>query len=102
MAQKAKAVFVCAECGSESPKWYGKCPSCGQWNTMNEEVRAPQRAAAPAGASSAVRAQPRRIGDINPEGEQRYKTGLKELDRVLGGRHRAGRADAHRRRPRHR
>lgn len=55
MAQKAKAVFVCAECGSESPKWYGKCPSCGQWNTMNEEVRAPQRAAAPAGASSAVR-----------------------------------------------
>lgn len=85
MAQKAKAVFVCAECGSESPKWYGKCPSCGQWNTMNEEVRAPQRAAAPAGASSAVRAQPRRIGDINPEGEQRYKTGLKELDRVLGG-----------------
>ena len=45
MAQKAKAVFVCAECGSESPKWYGKCPSCGQWNTMNEEIKAP---AAPA------------------------------------------------------
>ena len=73
MAQKAKAVFVCAECGSESPKWYGKCPSCGQWNTMNEEVRAPQRAAAPAGASSAVRAQPRRIGTSTPRGSSGIK-----------------------------
>ena len=38
MAGKIKNVYICSECGYESPKWYGKCPSCGEWNTMNEEV----------------------------------------------------------------
>lgn len=37
MASKIKSVYICSECGYESPKWYGKCPSCGEWNTMNEE-----------------------------------------------------------------
>ena len=35
---KIKSVYICSECGYESPKWYGKCPSCGEWNTMNEEL----------------------------------------------------------------
>ncbi|MGN1132181.1 MAG: DNA repair protein RadA, partial [Ruminococcus sp.] len=35
---KFKSVYICSECGYESPKWYGKCPSCGEWNTMNEEI----------------------------------------------------------------
>ena len=39
MASKIKSVYICSECGYESPKWYGKCPSCGEWNTMNEEVK---------------------------------------------------------------
>ena len=39
MASKIKSVYICAECGYESPKWYGKCPSCGEWNTMNEEIK---------------------------------------------------------------
>ena len=38
MAQKSKTVFVCSECGFESPKWVGKCPQCDSWNTMNEEI----------------------------------------------------------------
>ena len=36
---KIKSVYICSECGYESPKWYGKCPSCGEWNTLQEEVR---------------------------------------------------------------
>lgn len=85
MAAKTKSVYVCSECGYESPKWVGKCPACGEWNTMNEEVRTPARAGAAAPVPAAGRARPRRLGDIRPEGEQRYKTGLSELDRVLGG-----------------
>lgn len=83
MPSKSKAVFVCSTCGYESPKWSGRCPSCGEWNTMNEEIKAPARAT-PAGGSILRRA-PQRITELNPEGEQRYQTGMKELDRVLGG-----------------
>ena len=36
---KIKSVYICSECGYESPKWYGKCPSCGEWNTMQEEIK---------------------------------------------------------------
>ena len=43
MAAKNKTVFVCSSCGCESPKWYGRCPSCGEWNTMEEELRAPAK-----------------------------------------------------------
>ena len=39
MAGKSKTLYICSECGFESAKWYGKCPGCGQWNTMNEEIR---------------------------------------------------------------
>ena len=45
MATKSKTVFVCGECGYETPKWVGKCPGCGEWNTMVEDVRLPQKAA---------------------------------------------------------
>ncbi len=84
MASKSKTVYVCASCGAESLKWVGRCPSCGEWNTMNEEIRSPVKAVMPAAAHGAGgRAQ--KIGEINPEGEERYKTGLRELDRVLGG-----------------
>ena len=38
MANKTKSVYVCSECGYESVKWYGKCPGCGEWNTMNEQI----------------------------------------------------------------
>lgn len=86
MAVKNKTVFVCSACGCESPKWYGRCPSCGEWNTMEEELRAPAKTApagVPGGTPGSGRA--RRIADIDPQGEERYKTGMKELDRVLGG-----------------
>ena len=84
MAPKAKTVYVCSSCGFESPRWGGKCPSCGEWNTLSEEVRAPQRAAA-SGSAAGRAADVRSLRDIHPEGEQRTRTGLSELDRVLGG-----------------
>lgn len=86
MAPKIKSMYVCSQCGYESAKWYGKCPSCGEWNTMTEEIRE---------SSSAVSDSLRRlrkpssfpipISEISTEDEERYFTGSKELDRVLGG-----------------
>ena len=83
---KLKSLYVCSECGYESAKWYGKCPSCGDWNTLNEEIRDE------VSVKTSVIAERRKpsslpvqISKITTEDEQRYYTGLKELDRVLGG-----------------
>ena len=86
MAAKIKSIYVCSECGFESAKWAGKCPGCGQWNTMQEEIR---DTSVGKGAVSTIShtptAQPMRIREIDTEEEARYHTGLTELDRVLGG-----------------
>ncbi len=83
MPPKNKMVFVCSECGCEAPRWSGRCPSCGEWNTMQEELRTPQTAAVATVPSGRVRAQ--KLREIDPHGEVRTSTGMKELDRVLGG-----------------
>ena len=85
MSQKSKSVYVCSQCGYESLKWYGKCPGCGEWNTITEEIREPEvpasvKTARPAGVNRAVS-----INDLSFEEEDRYSTGIHELDRVLGG-----------------
>ena len=85
MPSKSKTVYLCSQCGFESPKWYGKCPSCGEWNTLNEEFRAPERPSSGSIGRIITGSVSRRIGEINPQGEKRCKTGLGELDRVLGG-----------------
>ena len=82
---KVKSVYICSECGYESPKWYGKCPSCGEWNTMNEEIRESVKAAPKAAVSSASYIPPIQVREISTTDEVRYRTGLNELDRVLGG-----------------
>lgn len=79
---KSKTVFVCTNCGSESPKWAGRCPSCGQWNTLEEYTPSP------AVKSAAVRsgvAAPKRLSEISSDEALRFSTGMGELDRVLGG-----------------
>ena len=81
---KIKSVYICSECGYESPKWYGKCPSCGNWNTMNEEI------VSKADTNSTIKRQavytkPVSITEISTTDEHRYVTGISELDRVLGG-----------------
>ncbi|MBE6823898.1 MAG: DNA repair protein RadA [Ruminococcaceae bacterium] len=81
---KIKSVYVCSECGYESPKWYGKCPSCGEWNTMNEEIKE-QNSTSFNRTRVTNYTPPVQIKDISTTDEIRYKTGLSELDRVLGG-----------------
>ncbi|MGX8702554.1 DNA repair protein RadA [Caproiciproducens sp.] len=84
MASKSKSIYICSECGFESAKWFGKCPGCGQWNTMTEEIREPavQKNSVGAARKSTV---PVSINEISTAEEARYHTGLTELDRVLGG-----------------
>ncbi len=84
---KAKTVFFCKECGNESPKWLGKCPGCGEWNSFVEEkIRTDRRAPSgqsPIGERAATRPQP--ITDIPEEEGRRFTTGIEEFDRILGG-----------------
>ncbi len=83
---KIKSVYICSECGHESPKWVGKCPSCGEWNTMNEEIKDTAKTApATKTRSFSNYAKPHAINEISTEDEHRYDTGCKELNRVLGG-----------------
>ena len=85
MATKSKTVFVCGECGYETPKWVGKCPGCGEWNTMVEDVRLPQKAAESAAPRPAHTFSAMPLSQINAADEHRFVTGISELDRVLGG-----------------
>lgn len=85
MATKSKTVFVCGECGYETPKWVGKCPGCGEWNTMVEDVRLPQKAAVTAAPRPAHTFSAMPLSQINAADEHRFVTGISELDRVLGG-----------------
>ncbi len=86
---KDKTVFVCAECGGTSPRWLGKCPQCGAWNTLNETVAEPQGARnryATASRGALHAAQPvAPLSSIEASDFERTPTGLDELDRVLGG-----------------
>ena len=79
---KSKTVYFCTECGNETPRWQGKCPACGAWNTLTEHIeRGTRGKSAPVGMSKNARL----ITDIDTETEIRFSTGLSELDRVLGG-----------------
>ncbi len=81
---KNKTFYVCAACGHKSIRWYGKCPSCGEWNTLEEEQEAPAPAGrAPISAAKAAEVIP--IGALDLSEEIRYHTGMEELDRVFGG-----------------
>lgn len=91
MPAKLKSVYICSSCGFESPKWNGKCPSCGEWNTFEEDIieEAPKKSslkAAPSAASGADCSDKiRTLSQIDTDEEIRYSTGAGELDRVLGG-----------------
>jgi DNA repair protein RadA/Sms len=80
---KQKTIFYCQNCGADSAKWLGKCPSCGEWNTYVEEVQKTTKQSSSTGFRPASEA--RLIQDISPELVARVKSGSLELDRVLGG-----------------
>lgn len=81
---KSRYVYVCSKCGSESPKWNGRCPSCGSWNTLEEEL-------IESGTGNSSYTIPNlsdeilELADIGDDTDVRYNTGIGELDRVLGG-----------------
>ena len=84
----AKTLFVCSQCGNESPKWHGRCPGCGEWNTMVEEraVEAPRSGGGSSLSRKAAKpARPMMLAEVEAPALARYKTGIGELDRVLGG-----------------
>ena len=84
---EAKKAYVCRECGYDAPKWLGKCPSCGAWNTFDELVVAKKGSSvAAAVTSSAVpKAKPQRVQDIQTGITKRIDVGHSEVNRVLGG-----------------
>ncbi|MCM3042971.1 DNA repair protein RadA [Paenibacillus motobuensis] len=82
---KVKTKFFCTDCGYESPKWYGKCPGCGAWNSMVEET---EKVVKTQGISSGIfhtKEKPLPIINIESGREPRILTGIGELNRVLGG-----------------
>lgn len=83
MAKKQSTVFVCNECGYESSKWLGKCPACSQWNTFFEEK------IVGSGSNSKNNNKEKneviKLNQVEKKASVRIKTGVMELDRVLGG-----------------
>lgn len=84
MAKAKKTVFFCQECGYESPKWMGQCPGCKSWNTFVEETVIPNQTKHQE-ATGRKKAEPVALSEISLDEEDRIHTGIKELDRVLGG-----------------
>lgn len=89
---KLKTIYVCTQCGETSPRWLGRCPSCGAWNTMTEDVVAepPKATASARGVAARLPGQttltPMKLKSISTtEEKSRIITGIAELDRVLGG-----------------
>ena len=83
---KVKSIYICQECGYESAKWLGKCPSCNSWNTFNEEVR-DNKVQVKNDIVKKLKPEnmPKSIQDIKSGEKERYDTGINELNRVLGG-----------------
>lgn len=85
---KQKTIFLCSDCGYESPKWYGKCPSCGAWNTLSEYKVKPEtttRGVLATDHRGTGQNKPTLLSDIDSATESRFQSGIGELDRVLGG-----------------
>jgi DNA repair protein RadA/Sms len=82
---KAKTVFVCQNCGVESAKWIGRCPSCKEWNTYHEEIIAPASSRGTGFSANMEKRKPELLDNIEADEKNRHKTGISELDRILGG-----------------
>jgi DNA repair protein RadA/Sms len=83
MAREPKSQHICQQCGFQSPKWLGRCPGCGQWNTLVEETQGRELAAG--GRELLAPATPQSIDQVVPEEQRRLSSKIQELDRVLGG-----------------
>ena len=82
---KAKTIFFCTDCGTESPKWLGRCPGCGAFNTMQEHVEKPAAAGRAKAAPVGMSRKAQKLSQLDTGDETRFSTGMGELNRVLGG-----------------
>lgn len=82
---KTKTVFYCTECGNETPKWQGRCPACGAWNTIEEHIQKSSPSGRAKSAPVGVSRSAQRLSQVTSDDELRFSTGMGELDRVLGG-----------------
>ena len=82
---KTKINYVCTPCGAIQPKWMGKCPDCGSWNTLVENVEAPVSRFASSAVPQTAKSTVQKLEQIDSSEEQRYLTQMEELNRVLGG-----------------
>ena len=80
---KTKTVYVCQSCGAQSPKWVGKCNTCGEWNTVLEEIVTERKAGSPQQSKEQIR--PLLLSEIDLDQQERIITGNTEFDRVTGG-----------------
>ena len=82
---KVKRAYFCNDCGYETPKWLGKCPACGAWNTITEHIVAKESSSIAARVASVPKSEPRKVQDIEEGTTRRIDIGNKEVNRVLGG-----------------
>ena len=85
MAKTAKTLWYCTSCGNESPKWMGRCPACGEWNTMVEAPAETRKVGRAATGTAHAASKPRRLNEIDSSENARLMLGMGELDRLLGG-----------------
>ena len=82
---KNKTIFICQNCGAESAKWIGRCPSCKEWNTYHEEIIVPASSRETSFLANQERRKPELLDNIKSDEHNRQKSGISELDRILGG-----------------
>ena len=86
MAKKIKStVYKCTECGYTQPRWLGRCPQCGEWNTLEEAIVDPNSNAAAFGNAATEKVKPLPLSQVSAQENARLCTGITEFDRVLGG-----------------
>ena len=82
--KKAKTVYICQQCGHESPRWAGQCPECGEWNTLVEQIKETRRAGNALDAGG-LRTKPQSLRDVNVDAFKRWQLPMEEFNRALGG-----------------
>ena len=82
---RSKTVYFCTACGNELLKWQGKCPACGQWDTIKEHIEKPSAPGTVRATATYMDRQVRRLNEVTSDSEIRFSTGISELNRVLGG-----------------
>ena len=86
MASKQQSIYICTNCGYESAKWYGKCPSCNEWGTLDEEtIITENKSSKKTTIGNTQNCNVLKLDSIDSSTEFRYNTGISELNRVLGG-----------------